>query len=89
MRGDTLYSVAWRYHMDFRVLAALNHIAEPYAIYPGQRLYLQTQSHATVTNKSAPAVGAAKASWIRSSQAMRRWEWPVKGATYSKLYSGY
>ena len=79
VRGDTLYSVAWRYHMDFRVLAALNHIIEPYAIYPGQRLLLQTQSRATVANESAPAGGAAKASWIRSSQAMRRWEWPVKG----------
>ena len=37
-KGDTLYSIAWRYGLDFRVLAAVNSIRDPYTIYPGQRL---------------------------------------------------
>ncbi len=37
-RGDTLYSIAWRYEMDFRDIAAWNQITAPYAIFPGQRL---------------------------------------------------
>jgi len=39
-RGDTLYSIAFRYGLDYRRLAAANRIAYPYTIYPGQRLQL-------------------------------------------------
>jgi lipoprotein NlpD len=38
--GDTLYSIAWRYGLDFKRLAALNGINPPYLIYAGQRLRL-------------------------------------------------
>jgi lipoprotein NlpD len=38
--GDTLYSIAWRYELDFQDIASWNNIASPYAIYPGQRLRL-------------------------------------------------
>lgn len=37
-KGDTLYSIAWRYEKDFRDIARWNDISSPYAIYPGQRL---------------------------------------------------
>jgi lipoprotein NlpD len=41
-KGDTLYSIAWRYYLSFPVLAAWNGIKGPeYAIYPGQRLRLK------------------------------------------------
>ncbi|WP_238946816.1 peptidoglycan DD-metalloendopeptidase family protein [Seongchinamella unica] len=40
-RGDTLYSIAFRYGLDYRRLAAGNGIAPPYTIYPGQRLQLR------------------------------------------------
>lgn len=40
-RGDTLYSIAWRYGMDFRQLAAANNIDPPYRIYPDQKLVLE------------------------------------------------
>lgn len=36
--GDTLYSIAWRHGLDYRVLAGVNSIRDPYTIYPGQRL---------------------------------------------------
>ena len=38
--GDTLYSIAFRYGLDYRRLGAANGIAAPYTIYPGQRLRL-------------------------------------------------
>ena len=51
-RGDTLYSIAWRYEKDFRDLAEWNNIKLPYAIYPGQRLRMQPDSSAgTVGNE--------------------------------------
>lgn len=40
MRGDTLYSIAFRNGVDFRDLAQWNGIAAPYTIWPGQRLML-------------------------------------------------
>ena len=41
-RGETLYSIAWRYSLDFKGLARTNNIAPPYIIYPGQSLRLKT-----------------------------------------------
>lgn len=38
--GDTLYSIAWRYGLEYRKLAAANGIRVPYRIYPGQQLFL-------------------------------------------------
>lgn len=39
-RGDTLYSIAFRYGLDYRKVAAANGIAAPYTIYPGQKINL-------------------------------------------------
>ncbi|MEM8561520.1 MAG: peptidoglycan DD-metalloendopeptidase family protein [Pseudomonadota bacterium] len=38
--GDTLYSIAFRYGLDYRQVAQVNSISSPYLIYPGQHLYL-------------------------------------------------
>lgn len=39
-KGDTLYSIAWRHGVDYRALAGVNSIRDPYTIYPGQRLLI-------------------------------------------------
>lgn len=39
-KGDTLYSIAFRYGLDFRSVAAVNGITAPYTIYPGQKINL-------------------------------------------------
>ena len=39
-RSDTLYSIAWRYGLDYHVLAKWNGIDPADPIYPGQRLRL-------------------------------------------------
>ena len=38
--GDTLYSIAWRYNLEYRKLAQANGIGDTYRIYPGQQLFL-------------------------------------------------
>lgn len=40
MRGETLFSIAWRYGVDYRQLARHNKIPPPYTIYPRQTLRL-------------------------------------------------
>jgi lipoprotein NlpD len=54
LRGDTLYSIAFRYGLDYRGLAAANGIVAPYTIYPGQRLRLREAS-VRDSGRSAPA----------------------------------
>lgn len=39
-RGETLYSIAWRYGLDYKELAALNGISPPYTIYIDQKIRL-------------------------------------------------
>ncbi|MDE1894013.1 MAG: peptidoglycan DD-metalloendopeptidase family protein [Xanthomonadaceae bacterium] len=60
MKGDTLYSIAFRKGVDFRDLAQWNGIAAPYTIWPGQRLRL-SPSHGTGQARAAsgPARPAA------------------------------
>lgn len=49
-KGETLYSIAFRAGMDFRRLASINNIREPYSIYPGQVLTLKSSSSARSEN---------------------------------------
>jgi len=66
VKGDTLYSIAFRNKVDFRDLAAWNGIASPYTIWPGQDLRLSPPGHQTATAPAsvahtAPAVAAVPA----------------------------
>lgn len=39
-RGETLYSIAWRFRLDHKQIAYWNTIRPPFVIYRGQKLYL-------------------------------------------------
>ncbi|WNO11702.1 peptidoglycan DD-metalloendopeptidase family protein [Teredinibacter sp. KSP-S5-2] len=39
-KGETLYSIAWRYNLDYRALARINGIDANYTIHPGLRIKL-------------------------------------------------
>lgn len=65
--GETLYSIAWRYELDFSRLAAVNGLASPYVLYAGQMLSLdmsqpvpapvrRRQESSTVTARSVPSI---------------------------------
>jgi lipoprotein NlpD len=56
-RGETLYSIAWRYGIDYRALAQRNNIRSPYIIYPGQRLQL-IAGNTVARSTPAPATSA-------------------------------
>jgi len=48
-KGDTLYSIAFRYGLDYRDLAERNGISGSYNIYPGQKLSLKPAPKSTVS----------------------------------------
>ncbi|EED33484.1 lipoprotein NlpD [gamma proteobacterium NOR5-3] len=52
LRGDTLFSIAFRYGLDFRRLAAANAISAPFTIYPGQKLRLAEADPMPVARRS-------------------------------------
>lgn len=49
VKGDTLYSIAFRYGLDFRALAKQNGIEPPYNIAVGQVIRLNTKASAAPT----------------------------------------
>ena len=62
-RGDTLFSIAFRYGWDWRQLASNNNISAPYTIYPGQQLSLRpgtagTRPSQPATSSSRPATAS-------------------------------
>lgn len=81
-KGDTLYSIAFRYSMDFRTLAALNGIGEPYTIYPGQVLTIKSRG-LPVTPKPKPGAGSATAAVEDAPKASA----PVKSAATTVVVS--
>ncbi|SEG60285.1 lipoprotein NlpD [Marinobacterium lutimaris] len=99
-RGDTLYSIAWRYGLDFKSVARLNGIDNRYIIYPGQKLRLKGQavassSRSSGTKKTTPAQTPSTASTPKSSakpmptpavaSSEIQWRWPTQG----RLIGGY
>jgi len=94
--GDTLYSIAWRFGLDYRRLALANGIRPPYTIYPGQRLSLSVTSTPSVASagsasgsRQRPAAGGssgARPSGDRRPEpspvlpAARDWRWPTSAA---------
>lgn len=100
-RGDTLYSVSWRFGMDFKNVASINRIRSPYTIYVGQKLRFkankQLATKSTKSTKSAKKSSTtnkkkttSKSTWVPSNQRLT-WRWPVNGkiiSTYSKSIAG-
>ena len=46
-KGETLYSIAWRYGEDYKEVAVWNGIKSPHVIYPGQVIRLKPPTGAT------------------------------------------
>ena len=94
-RGDTLYSIAFRYGKDFRALARANGIGSHYRIYPGQRIRLQEAPLKSTASKQSK--GRSQPAKVKSSNAAVNqkpktnvkastagngkviWSWPAKG----------
>ncbi len=54
--GETLYSIAWRYGLDYKGLARANRIGSSYRIFPGQIIYLNDQIRSRSLPKTSVAV---------------------------------
>jgi|TARA_B100000315_G_scaffold70219_1_gene64089 lipoprotein NlpD len=86
--GETLYSIAWRYGMDYRELASTNQIGPPFTIYVNQKLSLLKRSNRK-SSKPGKIQSAPKAATVKPAKPKRdavasqaaniKWSWPVRG----------
>ena len=93
--SDTLYSIAWRYGLDYKQLARWNQIQVSKPIYPGQRLRLLKPSRVATSGGSLPSTSnqaensATTASTTTSTSKVKvesfqgqdpgKWIWPTRG----------
>lgn len=90
--GDTIYSIAFAFGLDYRALAAVNHLNSPYPITPGQRLIMTHKPPAESGLRPEPIrVGPLVAQekpikhpWVNEAPEPHFlekpvWHWPAKG----------
>ncbi len=79
-KGETLFSIAWRYGESAQDIARWNRLGDGSLIYPGQALTLH--GPAATSRRTAPPVKThprAKPLPSIPSQPAPSWSWPTKG----------
>jgi lipoprotein NlpD len=93
--GDSLYSIAWNYGLEFRSLARANGLPSPYTIHPGDKLRLRAASAAnsgvssrSPTTRSSGSTGGAATRHSAGVPATNKeqWLWPASGSVI-RFYS--
>lgn len=90
---DTLFSIAWRYGLDYRDLALWNGLPEPYNIHPGQQLILIEPDHipppsnqqTIIVEKSDTGSPVIVKSLTPSYNRAIRWLWPTRGKVLKRF----
>ncbi|MBA2653260.1 MAG: peptidoglycan DD-metalloendopeptidase family protein [Tatlockia sp.] len=93
-RGETLYAIAFRYDLDYRQLAALNHLQSPFSLHVGQKLRVKPGANANhprrfdykskTVHKYTPQRPRPKTYLTqKNSQPVqigsKQWLWPLNG----------
>ncbi len=79
-KGDTLYSIAWRYGQDYKSLAYRNKIKAPYRIYVGNKLRLTTR-RTTAKSSQAKTKSDTKYSYKNKTAYKSTKKMPVKSTS--------
>lgn len=99
-KGDTLYSIAFRFGLDFKQVAKINNIKAPYIIHIRQKIRIKGVS-ADRTTDSAPIEPDRSVSVSKNNPSSKpaiatpvqaytgksnlRWIWPLKGQVAKKF----
>ena len=67
-KGDSLYSIAWRYKRDYKELAQINGIQPPYIIKVGQKIKLTTNQDEIPSKSGYTGITIAEQSQQTSQQ---------------------
>ncbi len=104
LKGDTLFSIAFRHGLDYKKIARWNNIRSPYTIYAGQRLKLSPSQATSKSYQSKNRTNTSSASTTKKKSISKKtvskpvskpikhnWDWPTKGVvirTYSPKSGG-
>lgn len=102
--GETLFSIAFQYELDYRSLAIANGLNPPFTIFVDQELNLDVSRIGSTNSESAVAsagaesgvarsrAGASRSGVIRSSidrnQSAPQWQWPAQGEILRRFGEG-
>ena len=75
-RGETLFSIAWRYGKDPTDVARWNRLGDGSLIHPGQVIYLSPRSGSASRSTQRPAPQSLPKI---PTQPQPPWTWPTKG----------
>ena len=95
VRGDTLYSIAFRYDLDYQQVALMNHLQKPYRLHIGQKIYFGSLSlHRKIIKSVASSKSKAPLKPSRPSRPTRvepvqfagqGWSWPARGRVIARF----
>ena len=86
-KGDTLYSIAWAFGLDYRSLAQANHLHPPYSLVTGQTLVMtahskgikaQQASFHDASSTAVPSLGHSSVN-TQGQIPVAAWQWPARG----------
>lgn len=97
--GDTLYSISWRYGLDYHDVAGWNGIGSDYLIKPGQVLKLSAPAGSSNNNHVQQAVAGTAIPAGQTAQTAAdsgfsppaggiTWHWPVAGRVIRQFHAG-
>lgn len=99
--GDTLYSIAWRYQIDYHDLRRWNDLRDPDNILPGQRIRLAAPGGASSGRSAQPVAQAPRDSGRGEDTAastpeperdgrgaVGKWRWPAVGKVIGTFNDG-
>jgi lipoprotein NlpD len=101
-KGETLYSIAWRYGIDYKKLAKANGVGRSFTIYPGQKIYLnktvikpqptklasKSPSKKTNPQRSKSTTSSQKKAQVSlPSNGSLKWQWPTQGRIIARFSS--
>ena len=89
-KGDSLYSIAFRYGLDYKSLARINGVRPPYTIYVGQTIRLRGSAKLPEKDSAPVATTSPRRSPSKVSKPpptpsapISSWRWPLKGEVIS------
>jgi len=87
-KGETLYSISFKYGVSMKELAAWNRISEPYVIYPGQKLRLNSSAVAQKSSRyTKESKSTANKSPPKNVKPVGQWGWPLSGKVIEEFSS--
>jgi lipoprotein NlpD len=91
-KGDSLYSIAFRYGLDYKSLARINGVRPPYTIYAGQSIRLRgsvkfrKKDGGPVATQSSSKRSSKESKTPRAPNTLvASWLWPLKGRVINRF----